>query len=319
MVRKRSGRREPFDRQKVVAGVLAAGKNRPISADDAEELAAAVESALVVRGPEVSSAAVGREVLLRLRSLDEVAYLRFASVYKGFAGPGDFAAELGLLGDPNLSEGAGSAVELVPAGGCCPECEEDEKCRRSRGESGVGEAPDGAENEEPADQEVADEDPSATGGGQCPVGTVGAPLTGQIGDESRFEGLDDAEGDAEQCHGDEEGRDVDESGAADGEAGAGHGRDPVAAEGEFPQATAGSPAEPGSEQVAGGRGRRLDDDEGTDAGHRARPPGLGDVEHREAEAVGADAEEGGRSEQEPEGREGRGAAGPVSSRRRGRY
>jgi transcriptional repressor NrdR len=100
MVRKRSGRREPFDRQKVVAGVLAAGKNRPISADDAEELAAAVESALVVRGPEVSSAAVGREVLLRLRSLDEVAYLRFASVYKGFAGPGDFAAELGLLGDP---------------------------------------------------------------------------------------------------------------------------------------------------------------------------------------------------------------------------
>ncbi len=97
MVLKRSGGREPFRRAKVEAGVLAAAKNRPVSAAQVEALAAEVEEALRLEGPELPSARIGVVVLDRLRALDEVAYLRFASVYKGFEGPGDFEREVGLL------------------------------------------------------------------------------------------------------------------------------------------------------------------------------------------------------------------------------
>jgi transcriptional repressor NrdR len=94
---KRSGAREPFDRAKVAAGVRAAAKNRPVNEDDIEELAAEVEDLLRVEGSEVSSQKVGAAVLERLRQLDEVAAVRFASVYKGFEHPSDFAREVGLL------------------------------------------------------------------------------------------------------------------------------------------------------------------------------------------------------------------------------
>ncbi|MDA8393085.1 MAG: transcriptional regulator NrdR [Actinomycetota bacterium] len=96
-VTKRSGGREPFDRSKIAAGVWAAGKNRLVDKSAAEALAASVEEAVRLVGPEVTSERIGREVLERLRALDEVAYLRFASVYKGFEGAGDFQRELGLL------------------------------------------------------------------------------------------------------------------------------------------------------------------------------------------------------------------------------
>jgi len=93
---KRHGGREPFDRAKVRAGVLAAAKNRPVSPEAVMELVGSVEEAL--RGKaEVTSQEVGLAVLERLRDLDEVAYLRFASVYKGFEDLGDFAREVGLL------------------------------------------------------------------------------------------------------------------------------------------------------------------------------------------------------------------------------
>ncbi len=93
---KRAGEREAFDRAKLVAGVRAAAKNRPIGDDALDELAQQVEE--VLRGmPEVTSQQVGLAVLERLRELDEVAYLRFASVYKGFEGVGDFEREVGLL------------------------------------------------------------------------------------------------------------------------------------------------------------------------------------------------------------------------------
>jgi transcriptional repressor NrdR len=94
---KRSGQREPFDRAKVVAGVVAAAKNRPVSPADAAALAADVEEELRLVGHEVGSQQVGLAVLDRLRSLDEVTYLRFASVYKGFSGALDFEREAGLL------------------------------------------------------------------------------------------------------------------------------------------------------------------------------------------------------------------------------
>jgi transcriptional repressor NrdR len=96
-VGKRSGGREPFDRAKVVAGVKAAAKNRPVSDEDLEALAADVEEELRLIGAEVASARVGQAVLARLARLDQVAYVRFASVYKEFDSPGDFAAELERL------------------------------------------------------------------------------------------------------------------------------------------------------------------------------------------------------------------------------
>ena len=97
VVVKRSGQREPFSRAKVVAGLRAAAKNRPVAVEQLEALAGEVEEALRLDGPELSSQQVGLAVLDRLRSLDEVAYVRFASVYKGFEDAGDFEREVGLL------------------------------------------------------------------------------------------------------------------------------------------------------------------------------------------------------------------------------
>jgi transcriptional repressor NrdR len=94
VVVKRSGGREPFRRSKVIAGVAAAAKNRPVGVEQLEGLAADVEEALRLEGSEASSARVGAIVLERLRALDEVAYVRFASVYKGFDAPGDFEREV---------------------------------------------------------------------------------------------------------------------------------------------------------------------------------------------------------------------------------
>jgi transcriptional repressor NrdR len=97
VVVKRSGHREPFDRSKIVAGVRSAAKNRPVSVEQMEDVALAVEEGLRLEGPELTSERVGRAVLDRLRGLDEVAYLRFASVYKGFEDVEDFEREVGLL------------------------------------------------------------------------------------------------------------------------------------------------------------------------------------------------------------------------------
>lgn len=97
VVVKRSGDREPFERAKVVAGLQAACKNRPVAPARLEALATEVEEAMRLQGSEVTSEQVGLAVLDLLRAVDEVAYVRFASVYKGFDDAGDFARELGLL------------------------------------------------------------------------------------------------------------------------------------------------------------------------------------------------------------------------------
>ncbi len=97
LVAKRSGDRVPFDRSKVVDGVRSAAKGRPVSDEQLDGLATAVEDAMRLEGIEVSSAQVGLAVLDELRTLDEVAYLRFASVYKGFDDAADFQRELRLL------------------------------------------------------------------------------------------------------------------------------------------------------------------------------------------------------------------------------
>jgi transcriptional repressor NrdR len=97
VVMKRSGSKEPFDRAKVIAGIEAAMKNRPVTGAQIASMAAEIEEALRMAGTEIPSQDVGLAVLDHLRAVDEVAYLRFASVYKGFSAAGDFEREAGLL------------------------------------------------------------------------------------------------------------------------------------------------------------------------------------------------------------------------------
>ena len=97
VVVKRSGVREPFDRNKITAGIGAAAKNRPVTSDQIATMAGDIEESLRMSGSDVSSEEVGRAVLERLRAVDEVVYLRFASVYKDFSAAGDFEREAGLL------------------------------------------------------------------------------------------------------------------------------------------------------------------------------------------------------------------------------
>ena len=105
LVVKRTGQREQFDRSKIVAGIRSAAKNRPVSPEQMELLGAEVEEGLRLEGPEVTTEQIGRAVLDRLRDLDEVAYLRFVSVYKGFEDLTDFEREVVLLTRANERAG----------------------------------------------------------------------------------------------------------------------------------------------------------------------------------------------------------------------
>ena len=85
LVVKRDGRREPFNRQKIVRGLLTACEKRPVSVEELERLALDVERELRSRFErEVTSMEIGDLVMQRLRDLDEIAYVRFASVYLQF-------------------------------------------------------------------------------------------------------------------------------------------------------------------------------------------------------------------------------------------
>jgi transcriptional repressor NrdR len=108
VVVKRSGATEPFTRDKAIAGVRKACKGRPVSEDDLACLGQQVEDALRGEGwAEVPAHEVGLAILTPLRELDEVAYLRFASVYRAFESADDFEAEIALL---RAERGAGSPV-----------------------------------------------------------------------------------------------------------------------------------------------------------------------------------------------------------------
>jgi transcriptional repressor NrdR len=92
---KRSGVTEPFSRSKVIAGVTRACQGRPVDPDAVAQLAQQVEESVRGSGQaEVPSQEVGLAILGPLRELDEVAYLRFASVYRSFTSAEDFAAEI---------------------------------------------------------------------------------------------------------------------------------------------------------------------------------------------------------------------------------
>jgi transcriptional repressor NrdR len=98
VVVKRSGVVEPFNRDKVISGVRKACKGRPVSDDQLARLGQLVEDSLRATGqPEVPADEVGVAILGPLRELDQVAYLRFASVYRQFRSVEDFEAEIALL------------------------------------------------------------------------------------------------------------------------------------------------------------------------------------------------------------------------------
>ena len=95
---KRSGVAEPFNRDKVIAGVRKACKGRPVTDDDLQRLGQAVEDQLRAAGTaDLSAHEVGLAILGPLRELDEVAYLRFASVYRSFDSVQDFETEIAML------------------------------------------------------------------------------------------------------------------------------------------------------------------------------------------------------------------------------
>lgn len=94
---KSSGAVVPFDRTKVVAGLAAATKGRRVSAETLEKMATHVEDVVRLNGSEVSTAVIGLTVLDELRGVDDVSYLRFASVYKHFDAAADFHRELELM------------------------------------------------------------------------------------------------------------------------------------------------------------------------------------------------------------------------------
>ncbi len=95
---KRSGVTEPFSREKIMNGVRKACQGRPVGEDDLALLAQRVEEAVRASGAaEIDAHEIGLTILPPLRELDEIAYLRFASVYQGFETLADFEAAIGLL------------------------------------------------------------------------------------------------------------------------------------------------------------------------------------------------------------------------------
>jgi transcriptional repressor NrdR len=97
-VLKRSGTSEPFQRDKAIAGARKALKGRPVTEDDLARLGQTVEDTLRAGGwAEVPAHEIGLAILSPLRELDEVAYLRFASVYRGFESADDFETEIAML------------------------------------------------------------------------------------------------------------------------------------------------------------------------------------------------------------------------------
>ena len=95
---KKDGQREPFDRQKVLRSLRIACNKRPVPADALEEHAEALERELAESGEkEVPSLVIGERVMERLKALDDVAYVRFASVYKSFRDIDEFMVEMSKL------------------------------------------------------------------------------------------------------------------------------------------------------------------------------------------------------------------------------
>ncbi|HWI76485.1 MAG TPA: transcriptional regulator NrdR [Sphingomicrobium sp.] len=96
---KKNGEREPFDRGKLERSIAIACRKRDIPAERIERLITSIQRQLETRGDEVTTTKIGEAVMDGLKAIDHVAYIRFASVYKDFSEPGDFAEIAGAVGD----------------------------------------------------------------------------------------------------------------------------------------------------------------------------------------------------------------------------
>jgi transcriptional repressor NrdR len=107
IIEKKDGRREPFDRTKILVGIQKACQKRPVSLQRIEEVVQEIENELLELGEkEVPSSWIGQKIMDGLRSLDDVAYVRFASVYRQFKDISEFMNELnGLLGKKGRRDG----------------------------------------------------------------------------------------------------------------------------------------------------------------------------------------------------------------------
>jgi len=98
MVIKRDNRRQPFDRTKIISGLVKACEKRPISVDKIDQITVEIERAIQKKYErEVSATAIGEIIMEKLASLDEVAYVRFASVYRQFRDVNQFMNELNII------------------------------------------------------------------------------------------------------------------------------------------------------------------------------------------------------------------------------
>jgi transcriptional repressor NrdR len=103
---KKDGRREPYDRMKILNGLKKACEKRPISVDALEKTVADIEKSIQEKGQkEIPSTVIGEEVMEHLHRLDEVAYVRFASVYRSFKDINEFMSELkDILGNKEMKK-----------------------------------------------------------------------------------------------------------------------------------------------------------------------------------------------------------------------
>ena len=111
MVVKKDGRREPFDRHKIFSGLTKACEKRPVSIDLLESIVTRIEKEIQERGvSEIKSRLVGEEVMRQLHRLDQVAYVRFASVYREFKDVNQFMRELKSLLDDSGQEAQSDGI-----------------------------------------------------------------------------------------------------------------------------------------------------------------------------------------------------------------
>ncbi|MBQ7157918.1 MAG: transcriptional repressor NrdR [Treponema sp.] len=114
MVVKSDGRRQPFDRTKIEKGIERALEKRPVSTNMVENILNDIEDQAIMKGKttrEISTTDLGELVLARLRQVDKVAYIRFASVYKHFENLDEFINEVNSLGQPEAEQFGGEKSE----------------------------------------------------------------------------------------------------------------------------------------------------------------------------------------------------------------
>lgn len=99
VVVKKTGEREPFDRDKLSRSIAIACRKRDIAPERIDRMISSIQRQLETRGDEVTTTQIGEAVMDGLKAIDHVAYIRFASVYKDFSEPGDFAEIAGAVGD----------------------------------------------------------------------------------------------------------------------------------------------------------------------------------------------------------------------------